>query len=281
MFGTPCVDWFGCSIRIAADVWNSLEAFKDYSNDFLMIVSYADSQGMLACTVRASLIEAARECMLIIALLQKQRRYLMFDLAALHPLIVHAPLVLIPVAIVFQLLHLLVPKAGLRIAAILMLDGGVGGAILATETAESAEHRTDQVSPGAEDISVSGFVPQTMAEGNLLETHAKLGELTRNLYGFLLLVEAGLLATTLPALARFRRDWSLSAGVARIVRGTWMLVAIAGLAVVVLTGHYGGTLVYEHGVGIPKQAAVQAGEVQSGAAPDILVAPTTVKDADE
>jgi hypothetical protein len=48
MFGAPCVDWFGCSFRIAADVWNSLEAFKDYSNDFLMIVSYADSQGMLA-----------------------------------------------------------------------------------------------------------------------------------------------------------------------------------------------------------------------------------------
>ena len=129
----------------------------------------------------------------------------MFDLADLHPLIVHAPLVLIPVAIVFQLLHLLVPRAGLRIAAILLLAGGVGGAILATETGESAEHRTEQVSPGAEDISVSGFVPQTMAEGNLLETPAKLGELTRNLYAFLLLVEAGLLATTLPTLARFRR----------------------------------------------------------------------------
>jgi uncharacterized membrane protein len=205
----------------------------------------------------------------------------MFDLAALHPLIVHAPLVLIPVAIVFQLLHVLVPKAGLRIAAILLLAGGVGGAILATETGESAEHRTEQVSPGAEDISVSGFVPQMMAEGNLLETHAKLGELTRNLYGLLLLVEAGLLAATLPAFARFRGGWSLSNGVARFARGAWMLVAVAGLAAVVLTGHYGGTLVYSHGVGIPKQAVVSPNESQSGAAPGILAAPMPAKDADE
>jgi uncharacterized membrane protein len=205
----------------------------------------------------------------------------MFDLAALHPLIVHAPLVLIPVAIVFQLLHLLVPKAGLRIAAILLLAGGVGGAILATETGESAEHRTEQVSPGADEITVAGVVPQAVAEGNLLETHAKLGELTRNLYGLLLLVEASLLAATLPALARFRGGWSLSAGVARIARGAWMVVAVAGLAVVVLTGHYGGTLVYSHGVGIPKQAAVPTTAPQSGTAPGALAAPARMKDADE
>jgi uncharacterized membrane protein len=205
----------------------------------------------------------------------------MFDLAALHPLIVHAPLVLIPVAIVFQLLHLLVPKAGLRIAAVLLLAGGVGGAILATETGESAEHRTEQVSPGADNIMVVGVVPQAIAKGNLLETHAKLGELTRNLYAVLLLVEAGLLAAALPALARFRSGWSLSDGLARLVRGAWMLVAVAGLVAVVLTGHYGGTLVYTHGVGIPKQAAASPDKLQSSAAPGTLVTPTPVKDADD
>lgn len=205
----------------------------------------------------------------------------MFDLAALHPLIVHAPLVLIPVAIAFELLHLLFPKAGLRIAAILLLAGGVGGAILATETGESAEHRTEQVSPGADEIMVAGAVPQAMAQGNLLETHAKLGDLARNLYGLLLLVEAGLLAATLPAFARFRGDWSLSSGVARIARGAWMVVAVAGLAVVVLTGHYGGALVYDHGVGIPKQAAAPANAAQSGTVPGELVVPTPVKDADD
>ena len=227
------------------------------------------------------LINTTRECMLIIAPLQKQRRQLMFDLAALHPVIVHAPLVLIPVAIVFHLLHLLVPKAGLRIAAILLLAGGVGGAILATETGESAEHRTEQVSPGAEDIIVSGIVPQAMAKGQLLETHAKLGELTRNLYGVLLLVDAGLLAASAPWFARFRGNWSLSVGMARMARGAWMLVAVAGLAVVVLTGHYGGTLVYDHGVGIPQQAAVPQSQAQPSAAPGAPAVPTPVKDADD
>ena len=190
----------------------------------------------------------------------------MFDLAAMHPLIVHAPLVLIPVAILFELLHLLVPKAGLRIAAVLLLAGGVAGAVLATETGESAEHRSEQVTPGAEDITVSGFVPQTVAAGKLLETHARLGKLTRNLYGLLLLVEAGMLAASAPAVARFRGGWSVSAGVARMVRGAWMLVAVVGLAVVVLAGHYGGALVYSHAVGIPQQAAAPT-VPQGGAQP--------------
>ena len=201
----------------------------------------------------------------------------MFDLAAMHPLIVHAPLVLIPVAILFELLHLVVPKAGLRLAAVLLLAGGVAGAILATETGESAEHRTEQVTPGAEDITVPGVVPQAVAEGNLLETHARLGELTRNLYGLLLVVEAGLLAASAPALARFRGGWSLSAGMARITRGAWMLTAVVGLAVVVLTGHYGGTLVYSHAVGIPQQASAPAARPQSGAQP---VAPAPDGDSD-
>jgi uncharacterized membrane protein len=191
----------------------------------------------------------------------------MFDLAAMHPLIVHAPLVLIPVAILFQFLHLLAPKAGLRIAAVLLLAGGVAGAILATETGESAEHRAEQILPEAEDITVSGFVPQAVAQGKLLKTHERLGDLTRNLYGLLLVVEAGLLAASAPALARFRGGWSLSAGVARIARGAWMLVAVAGLAAVVLTGHYGGTLVYSHAVGVPQQAAAPAAGTQSGAQP--------------
>lgn len=204
----------------------------------------------------------------------------MFDLAALHPLIVHAPLVLIPVAILFELLHLLVPKAGLRIAAVLLLAGGVAGAVMATETGESAEHRAEQVTPSAEDIAVPGFVPQTVAEGNLLETHAKLGELTRNLYGLLLLVEAGLLAASAPALARLRGGWSLSGAVARVTRGAWMLVAVAGLAVVVLTGHYGGTLVYSHAVGVPQQAAAPAAGPQTNAQPGQPQAPDHDGDSD-
>lgn len=176
----------------------------------------------------------------------------MFDIASVHPLIVHAPLVLIPVAILFELLHIVAPRAGLRIAAILLLAGGVAGAVLATETGEAAEKRAEQVA--ADQIPADGFVPQIVAGGQLLETHARLGELTRNLYGALLLVEGGLLFVSLPGLARFRRNWSLPARVERRIRGAWMSVAVAGLAIVVLAGHYGGMLVYDHAVGTLRAA---------------------------
>ena len=177
----------------------------------------------------------------------------MFDIARFHPLIVHAPLVLIPVAVLFELLHIFVPRAGLRIAAALLLAGGVAGTVLAIETGEAAEEHAEQVA--ADQIPADGFVPQVVADGKLLETHARLGELTRNLYGALLLVEGGLLLAALPGLARFRRGWSLAPRVERLVRGVWMSFAIAGLAIVVLTGHYGGSLVYDHAVGTARAAA--------------------------
>src|SRR5690242_15281687 len=85
----------------------------------------------------------------------------MFDSAYFHPLIVHAPLVLIPVAILFELLHSFAPKAGLRIAAVLLLAGGVAGAVLATETGEAAEKRAEQVA--ADRIPADGLVPQVVA----------------------------------------------------------------------------------------------------------------------
>jgi uncharacterized membrane protein len=181
----------------------------------------------------------------------------MFDIARLHPLIVHAPLVLIPVAILFELLHFVAPKAGLRIAAVLLLAGGVAGAVLATETGEAAEEHAEQVA--ADMIPADGFVPQAVADGKLLETHARLGEWTRNIYAALLLAEGGLLFLTLPALARFRRGFSLPAGVVRLARGVWIGVAVAGLAIVVLAGHYGGSLVYDHAVGTVRAAAPAGG----------------------
>ena len=178
----------------------------------------------------------------------------MFDQAALHPLIVHAPLVLLPAAVLFTLLSFFFPKAGLRLAAILLLAGGVATAVLATETGEAAEHRAEQAMPELEDIQATGTVPQAIAGGSLLETHAQLGEMTRNLYGLLLIVEAGLFVLTEPALARLRGGRTLPAGIARIGRGVWTAAAIAGLAIVVLTGHYGGKMVYEHGVGTARDA---------------------------
>jgi uncharacterized membrane protein len=189
----------------------------------------------------------------------------MFDIARFHPLIVHAPLALIPVAILFELLHLAIPRAGLRIAAVLLLAGGVAGAVLATETGKAAEEHAERVA--ADMIPADGFVPQAVADGKLLEAHARLGKWTRDIYAVLLLVEGGLLFLTLPALARFRRGFSLPAGVVRLVRGAWMGVAVAGLAIVALAGHYGGSLVYDHAVGTARAAAPARGALPPPPAP--------------
>lgn len=178
----------------------------------------------------------------------------MFNLASIHPLIVHAPLVLLPVAVLFTLLSIFFPKTGLRLAAILLLAGGVATAIMATETGEAAEHSAERAMPELEDITVPGSVPQAVAEGSLLETHAQLGEMTRNLYGLLLLIELGLFAATEPMLARFRGGRSLPTGIAQVGRGIWTAAAVAGIVLVVLTGHYGGKMVYEHGVGITQSS---------------------------
>lgn len=198
--------------------------------------------------------------------------------ATLHPLIVHAPLVLLPIAIVFELLSLAFPKSGLRIAAILLLLGGVGGAILATATGEAAEHRSERISENVEDIRVPDSVAQAIADGQLLETHAQLGEMTRNLYALLLLIEAGLFFATSPALARFRGNFTLSASVERLARGVWLIVGVAGIALVVLTGHYGGTMVYDYGIGIQPQTIAPS---TSDSTPSQSVAPDSADDKND
>ncbi len=172
------------------------------------------------------------------------------NLAYYHPLIIHAPLVLIPIAVVFSIGDRLFPRAGLRLAAALLLLLGAGGALPATQTGEAAERVARQENPGVRRITVSGPVPQAIGNGSLLETHATLGDLTAYLYGALFVVEAGVLFASSPTTQRWRGSWALSAATARVVRGTWLVVAVVGIVVVVLTGYYGGQLVYDHGIGV-------------------------------
>jgi uncharacterized membrane protein len=171
----------------------------------------------------------------------------MFDLAFYHPLVVHAPLVLLPIAIGFAIADLLVPRARLRLAAMLLLLLGAGGAFLATQTGEAAEHAAGR---DVGEITVSGTIPQTVGGGSLLETHQTLGDLTAYLYGALFVVEAAVWFTTAETTRARRGRWTLAAPTARLVRGIWLTVGTLGLVLVVLTGYYGGQLVYDHGVGV-------------------------------
>lgn len=187
-----------------------------------------------------------------------KERNLVPDTIWSHPMLVHVPLVLIPVAVVFALVDLARPRHRLRIVALALLLGGVGGAVLAASTGEEAQQKAEAAAPAVDRIMVGGQVPRTLGNGALLKTHAQLGELTRNLYGALLFVEAGFIFAVTPAFARFRRGWTLSPRVERVGRRAWMAVAVAGLAIVVLTGHYGGSLVYDHGVGVPTPTVTAA-----------------------
>lgn len=174
----------------------------------------------------------------------------MFDLAYFHPIIVHAPLVLLPVAIVFSIANLFLPRAGLRLAALILLLFGAGGAFLATQTGEAAEDAARDATPEVRRITASGAIPQAVGDGRLLETHQELGDMTANLYLALFAVDAVVWFTTAEFTRRWRGRWTLSAPRARIIHGAWLAVATLGLVLVVLTGYYGGQLVYDHGVGV-------------------------------
>ena len=177
------------------------------------------------------------------------------DLAELHPIFVHVPLALLPAAVVLRIAHAVFPRAGLRIAAILLLLAGVGFGLLAKESGEAAEHRAEQASRSVEDIRVAGSIPQLVADGSLLETHAELAEMTVLIFGLLLAAEAALLFLSYPAFARWRGTFSLPLPAQRIAGGLWIALAVASLALVVLTGFYGGKLVYEHGVGVAQTSS--------------------------
>ena len=172
------------------------------------------------------------------------------DLAEFHPIFVHLPLALLPAAVALRLAHAVFPRAGLRVAAILLLLAGVGFGLLAKESGEAAEHRAEQVTRNLEEIQAGGSIPQLVADGSLLETHAELAENTVLIFGLLLAAEAALLFLSHPAFARWRGSFSLSLPVQRVAGGIWLVLAVASLALVVLTGFYGGKLVYDHGVGV-------------------------------
>lgn len=180
----------------------------------------------------------------------------MFENASWHPLVVHAPLALIPASVALSALDLLRPRLGLWLAGLLLLVAGVGTAVIATGSGEAAEHRAERLNPALEDIQDSGPLVSTAGDGHLLKAHAELGEMTRNLYGLLLLANAAIVVASAPALARWRsRRWTLAGARLAAARWAWTAAAAAGLFLVVLTGHYGGKLVHDYGAGIRLPAA--------------------------
>lgn len=146
----------------------------------------------------------------------------------LHPALVHFPIVLIlagtavaGVAVFLRRWHLPWLAAGLLLT-------GAAGATAAAWSGEEEEESTGKLSARA---------------GQILEEHEEWGERTRNLA-----IVAGLLAAGAVVAGRSPK----------VARGLGLAAAVAGLAAsyaVAEAGHYGGLLVYQHGVGVKTPAA--------------------------
>ncbi len=155
----------------------------------------------------------------------------------LHPAIVHFPIVLLLLGAPLAIIAIFLRKWHLPWLVALVLTTGAAGSIVATWT-------------GGQDEEVVGGISENADA--ILEHHEEWGERTRNVA-----VLAAALALLSAALTRFPAA-SVSIGV---------LVAVAGIASAVCVaqaGHYGGLLVYKHGVGINTAAGANAPNTEAG-----------------
>ena len=141
----------------------------------------------------------------------------------LHPAIVHFPIALLLVGAGLSLLAVIFRRWALPTALILVL--GAAGALVAVETGEREEHRLPKT---------TGVVHEAF------ENHEHAGKRARN-FSFV--------AATLAVLSVLASRWRM---VARILAGATAVVALMTAWHVAQAGHYGGALVYEHGLGIGK-----------------------------
>ncbi|QTN32477.1 hypothetical protein HZ994_09090 [Akkermansiaceae bacterium] len=141
----------------------------------------------------------------------------------LHPALVHFPIVLILIGTAVAVAAVFVRRWHLPWLAAGLLLGGAAGAMAATWSGEEEDEGLGKLSPHAEQV---------------LDEHEEWGERTRNLA-----IIAGLLAAGAVVMLR-KNKISRGLGVAAA------LVALAASYAVAETGHYGGQLVYRHGVGV-------------------------------
>ncbi|MEE9464017.1 MAG: DUF2231 domain-containing protein [Candidatus Neomarinimicrobiota bacterium] len=141
----------------------------------------------------------------------------------LHPGLVHYPIALTVLAAAFQLLALVTRRDSHTLAALLCLCGAGIGGILAALTGTGQEQLVAEL-PGIQ---------------TALEQHEMLG----NLAAWLL--AGGSLAAVYLFLKGRLRPWPFLVA----------LVLASGL--LVLTGHFGGRLVFEHGAGVAAPVPVE------------------------
>jgi uncharacterized membrane protein len=141
----------------------------------------------------------------------------------LHPAVVHFPIVLLLLGAPLAVAAVFFRRWHLPVLAAAVLTLGAAGALVATWTGDEAAELAGKLSGDAERV---------------LDDHEEWGERTRN---------AGIVAAALALISvvLFRKGT-----VARGLGASAALAAIAAAFSVVQAGHYGGQVVYRHGVGV-------------------------------
>jgi uncharacterized membrane protein len=156
----------------------------------------------------------------------------------LHPAIVHFPIVLILLGTAIAAAALAFPRTALAWFSAAILASGAMGAVAATWSGDEDEDKAEHSGAAAKQV---------------FEEHEEWGERARN---------AAILAALAAAAAAVSRK--RLPGFSRVMAALTAIVALAASWCVIEAGHYGGQLVYQHGVGVKL-----AGQASSGkAAPD-------------
>lgn len=146
----------------------------------------------------------------------------------LHPAVVHFPIVLLFLGAPLAVVAVFVRSWNLPVLAAVVLALGAGGALVATWTGGQAAELAGELKDGAEEA---------------LDEHEEWGERARNAG-----IVAALLAITSAAFSR-------KPVAARALGAAAALAAVAAAFSVAQAGHYGGQVVYKHGVGVDTAAA--------------------------
>jgi uncharacterized membrane protein len=167
-------------------------------------------------------------------------------LVELHPIIVHFPIALLIVGVLLDFLALLLRRAHLVAAASWSLGFGSLGLLAAELSGQLIE----------------GHVNRALA-GNLLEMHKTFALMTVITFITLFVLRIlwlspyilSFLSPAMPVAARARKYIHTSLPIlgqnSRLLIGIYLLLSVAGIVLLAITGYLGGSMVYDHGVGTP------------------------------